>query len=307
MVELTELVEKLMDYAQPFDNQSTRTRPPHFRDWKPSKEDDIPHVWFEPQHSKILELKGYDITPTDQFSADVTLRFPRVAKIRYDKEWFECETLETVQALGRSVKTLNHAVKAADISLEQLEKSKPKRARLTKRVAAKSSPTVQKEFRIVDLEGVQVTSSIFKGYGFYVIPCRDYEPDNGKDELQRKLYAGGGTLLANPGDLLEHLRAHYVIAASGRSRKVQNLIANGHQDIYAPAWVDYCISKAALVPPTPSMIIYATPGTLETIRQFVDVFGDSFVDPIEDTAALKQLFKVAYQLWDQFLLLFLCL
>ena len=51
------------------------------------------------------------MTPTDQFSADVTLRFPRVAKIRYDKNWWECETLQTVQALGRSQMTLNHAVK----------------------------------------------------------------------------------------------------------------------------------------------------------------------------------------------------
>ena len=151
-----------------------------------------------------MELKGYDITPTDQFSADVTLRFPRVAKIRYDKNWNECELLRTVQELGRSAATLNHAVKAADISVEQLEKPKPKRARLTKKTTTRrSAPTVQEEFRIVNLTGVRITSRIFKGYGFHIIPGRDYEAGNGVQELQKKLYAGGGTLLANPGDLME--------------------------------------------------------------------------------------------------------
>lgn len=253
-------------------------------------------MWFPPQHTHILELKGYDVTPTDQFSAGVTLRFPRVAKIRYDKGLWECETLPTVQALGFSRQTLNHAVRATEITLEQLEKPKLKRARVGSKKSSirKQVPTVQQEFRIVDLQGVRVTSKVFKGYGFYVVPGRDYEPGNGKDELQRKLYAGGGTLLANPGDLFEHLRAHYVIASSTRSRKVQNLVANGHQDIYAPAWVDHCLSKGRLVPPTPCMIIYSTPGTAEKLRQFVDSFGDSFVDPIEDTASLLHIFKVRF-------------
>ena len=105
-------------------------------------------------------------------------------------------------------------------------------------------------------------------------------------------FAGGGTLLANPGDLFENLRAHHVIASSAKSRKVQNLISNGHQDIYAPAWVDYCLSKGRMVPPTPSMILYCTPATQQKLRQFVDCFGDSLVDPIEDLSAMRQLFKV---------------
>jgi hypothetical protein len=57
-----------------------------------------------------------------------------------------------------------------------------------------------------------------------VVPGRDYDDGNGKDELQRKLFAGGGTLLANPGDLVEGLKAHHVIAASARSRKVRGWI-----------------------------------------------------------------------------------
>ena len=40
----------------------------------------------------------------------------------------------------------------------------------------------------MNLEGVRVTSKIFKGSGFYVVPGRDYDPGNGKAELQKKLY-----------------------------------------------------------------------------------------------------------------------
>lgn len=66
---------------------------------------------------------------------------------------------------------------------------RPKRAKGggRKKGRAAAGPSVQQEFRIIDVQGVRVTSRVFKGYGFYVVPGRDYEPGNGKDELQRKL------------------------------------------------------------------------------------------------------------------------
>ncbi len=45
------------------------------------------------------------------------------------------------------------------------------------------------------------------------------------------------------------------------------------------------------------MIIYATPATQEKLRQFVDCFGDSFVDPLDDVASLTQLFKARWAPW----------
>ena len=81
-------------------------RPPHFQEWRPGKRDDVPDIWIEvhvrklrrvffcsltfvaciervrwrpqPQHSYIMELKAGELVTSDQFNANMSLRFPRV-------------------------------------------------------------------------------------------------------------------------------------------------------------------------------------------------------------------------------------
>ena len=45
----------------------------------------------------ILELKAAEITPSNTFPTDYTLRFPRVEKIRWDKNWDEVMTTEDLK------------------------------------------------------------------------------------------------------------------------------------------------------------------------------------------------------------------
>ena len=50
-------------------------------------------MWFPPEHSVLVEVTGHALTTCESFDAGVTLRFPRVIKIRYDKHWYECARL----------------------------------------------------------------------------------------------------------------------------------------------------------------------------------------------------------------------
>ena len=43
-----------------------------------------------PDHSVVLEVKAAEIIRSNAFLTEYTLRFPRVVKIRYDKDWNEC-------------------------------------------------------------------------------------------------------------------------------------------------------------------------------------------------------------------------
>lgn len=71
---------------------------------------DKPDVWIEPRQylsfsflyfspltiifsSKILQIKAAQILTSDKYSSNFVLRFPRVMKIRLDKEWHECMDL----------------------------------------------------------------------------------------------------------------------------------------------------------------------------------------------------------------------
>lgn len=55
--------------------------------WKP-KVDDKPDCYIDsPNNSIVLEVKAAELIKSDAFATEKTLRFPRVVKVRYDKDW----------------------------------------------------------------------------------------------------------------------------------------------------------------------------------------------------------------------------
>ena len=46
-----------------------------------------PDVWIRPDESVVLSIKAASVTETDQFKTKVTLRFPRLKKLRMDRDW----------------------------------------------------------------------------------------------------------------------------------------------------------------------------------------------------------------------------
>ena len=43
----------------------------------------------DPSKSIVLEVKAGEVVPSDVYPCRYTLRFPRVLKIRFDKDWHE--------------------------------------------------------------------------------------------------------------------------------------------------------------------------------------------------------------------------
>ena len=62
--------------------------------WKPKLEDRPDCYINKLENSRILEVKGAELISSEAFGAPVTLRFPRVASIRYDKDWNEAMKLQ---------------------------------------------------------------------------------------------------------------------------------------------------------------------------------------------------------------------
>lgn len=48
----------------------------------------------------VVQVKASELTQSSAFATSVTLRFPRVEDIRYDKEWHECVTTAQLEDLA---------------------------------------------------------------------------------------------------------------------------------------------------------------------------------------------------------------
>lgn len=73
--------------------RDSKTRPGYLpASWNPGI-NDRPDVYIDnPAHSIIFEIKAAEITKSNTFPTDYTLRFPRCYKTRWDKEWYEVMT-----------------------------------------------------------------------------------------------------------------------------------------------------------------------------------------------------------------------
>lgn len=84
--ELEILRQRLKSNWKKYDS---RMPPSIFGNWVPAMSE-RPDVYIDdPSESILLELKGAELTPTATFPAKLTIRFPRVINIRYDKAWSE--------------------------------------------------------------------------------------------------------------------------------------------------------------------------------------------------------------------------
>ncbi|CAH8474608.1 unnamed protein product [Schistosoma guineensis] len=62
-----------------------------------------PDVWIAPQSSLVLQLHGAELIQSDSYSCGMTLRFPRVVAIRYDKNW--CDSLSMSELIKLNTET----------------------------------------------------------------------------------------------------------------------------------------------------------------------------------------------------------
>ena len=64
-----------------------------------------PDVIIEPHNSIIVQVKASEITYSDKYKCQCTMRFPRMERVRDDKSWYQCMTFEELEDM-RKVKVM---------------------------------------------------------------------------------------------------------------------------------------------------------------------------------------------------------
>nr|XP_045002156.1 DNA ligase 4 [Jaculus jaculus]XP_045002157.1 DNA ligase 4 [Jaculus jaculus] len=234
-----------------------------------------PEVYIEPCNSVIVQIKAAEIVPSEMYRAGCTLRFPRIERIRDDKEWHECMTLGDIEQLrGKAAGKLasKHLYVGADEQpQEKKRKAVPKKKKVIGIIDHSKAP---------DLSNISKVSSIFEDVEFCVMNGTDGHP---KLDLENRIAELGGYIVQNPGP------DTYCVIAGSENIRVRNIISSDKYDIVKPAWLLECFETKSHVPWQPRFMIHMCPSTKQHFALEYDRYGDSyFVDT--DLDQLKEVF-----------------
>lgn len=139
-----------------------------------------PEVYIEPCDSVIIQVKAAEIVSSDMYKTGCTLRFPRIERIRDDKEWHQCMTLAELDHFrGKaSGKLFSRHLRIDDDGGDELQKKKKRK------VAAKPKKVIGivDHFKQQDLSGVSKETDVFEDVEFCILNGTE---DHSKAELEK--------------------------------------------------------------------------------------------------------------------------
>ncbi|XP_049609405.1 DNA ligase 4 [Syngnathus scovelli] len=233
-----------------------------------------PEVYIEPRNSVILQVKAAEIVVSDMYKTNCTLRFPRIEKIRDDKEWHQCITLaELEQFRGKA------SGKLFSRHLDIAAAGQPQRKR--PKLPAKPKKAVSDLYKQQDLSGVTKETDMFEDVEFCILNGMEDHP---KAELEKGVARCGGIVVQNPGP------DTYCVIAGLENMRVKNLILSNQHDVVRASWLLECLEQKGFVPWQPRHMIHMSPSTKEHFARSYDRYGDSYFQDT-DEQQLREVFE----------------
>ncbi|XP_049919490.1 DNA ligase 4 isoform X2 [Epinephelus moara] len=233
-----------------------------------------PEAYIEPCNSVIIQVRAAEIVSSDMYKTNCTLRFPRIEKIRDDKEWHQCMTLAELDQF-RSKASGKLASRHLRIDGDEPQKKKRKLPVKPKKVVG-----IIDHFKPQDLSGVTKETDMFEDVEFCILNGTEDHP---KAELEKGVARCGGIVVQNPG------RDTYCVIAGVENMRVKNLVSCNQHDVVWAAWLLECLDQKEVVPWQPRHMIHMSPSTREHFAKEYDSYGDSyFVDT--DEQQLQEVF-----------------
>ncbi|KFQ18702.1 PREDICTED: DNA ligase 4 [Merops nubicus] len=254
--------------------------------WKPYQRKDPPsnilcgtekpEMYIEPCNSVIVQVKAAEIVASDMYKTDCTLRFPRIERIREDKEWHECMTSDLLEDLRRKAEG---KLASKHLHMDENEEPREKKRRTVPKV--KKIIGIAEQFKAPDLSSVNKVSNMFEDVEFCVMTgTRNYS----KAELESRIAECGGSVVQNPGP------ETYCVIAGAENLRVKNIISSNRYDVVRAEWLLQCFHSKMLVPWQPACMIHMCPETKEHFAREYDPYGDSYTADT-DLAQLQEVFS----------------
>lgn len=243
----------------------------------------VPDVYFEPENSIVLEIKATELQKSSSFCTDFTLRFPRIMKIRRDKDSSDCCTLSEFESLFNDGRQSNEGVrKLVKRHATETDLFKAHTRSFTKKRATRAN-TVMKENSYIKEYPVIALDNFAKGLKICILSSDTGYPL--KSELEENVRKHGGTVVANPG------KDTFLCVAKKNVLLVKSLCASKEQTIVTLDWFLRAFptneKRNELMAIRPCDIISAKPEFEADLRKKYDIHGDTYTEPISKDDLLK--------------------
>eukprot|EP00817_Percolomonadidae_sp_ATCC50343_P004214 CAMPEP_0117418382 /NCGR_PEP_ID=MMETSP0758-20121206/177_1 /TAXON_ID=63605 /ORGANISM="Percolomonas cosmopolitus, Strain AE-1 (ATCC 50343)" /LENGTH=207 /DNA_ID=CAMNT_0005198857 /DNA_START=447 /DNA_END=1068 /DNA_ORIENTATION=- len=189
-----------------------------YASWIPQS-GEIPDLYIEPQHSRVLEVKAYQITETEKFKMGYTLRFPRVKAIRYDKA---LDDVFTITEMNDYIK-MNKANTQHENDHPWIRLKMNAILKENEGVMLRLNPNmVIDHFQDTDTSFIPIVNHLFKGLEMVVLNANQPPHKVTKSYIESLIYQHGGKKVQNP------------------TRHTSMLIAAKKDQIRVKTWIESC-------------------------------------------------------------------
>eukprot|EP00899_Mesostigma_viride_P003928 jgi/Mesvir1/13536/Mv26189-RA.1 len=236
---------------------------------------ETPDVWFRPEQSVILNLNA-DLRAIDSktFKSPVSLRFPRVANVRWDKPWFDCLTLdELLDSLVRAAEQASGAQrKSAARAFQRLRRGFTSRDADGNKMSKKRRVALL--LRAPDTRHVAQKSSVLEGRTFYLAQA--------KDDAQKRSVAE--TVKRHGGENVMGCDKEGIIILAHEEKGIQYTTQKKKgRDIFCVQSLFDAVDEPQLLErPRASHFMFMSSKTHAARAGEEDAFGDSFEEPVTE-------------------------
>ena len=231
---------------------------------------EVPNLIIHPEKSVIVQVRGAQIVPSNSFAAGLTLRFPRYITIRENKSLSDIATLSDVKRIME-----NPRQRASELIMSSTNNDSPSKKNKGPSRRAKLLPQFQ-NFGT----NLESKSETFKGLEFCVI-CR---PET-MHALETLIINYGGKTTLAPLKNTDYIITDYEV--DSMPIKLKNIIKSSRYNIVKPLFLLDSIEANTVVELMPRHVLFGTDETNESLAQYRDKYGDSFMDYLDEDALKK--------------------
>ena len=214
-----------------------------------------PPVLFDPVQCPVLEVKGVEIVPSEQYAAGVSVRFPRILKRRDDKDSSSCTSIQELR--------VGMLTNGEHLNPEEQE------GRGAKRKRASRKPQLGQIYR----QQLDLGSSVSRCLDKKVVVVEPGRDDELKIEVEKLVVKHGGKVEQN---VRRGITSLYV--ETGMTVKGRGVVSRKELDVVRSSWLTDQAEKERIVLPRPHEHVFMTQKTEEHWRRVSDKYMDTFIE-----------------------------